>query len=113
MVIVDATNSFKCKLLYGTFKEEALHKYINHTRFFITRYQDLSGYQIHQFSSSKHRKVSNINLFNTRHGNFEFLREYLARFNEATIKVITLINNYLYVLSKMGLKRDLLINPSM
>jgi len=40
-----------------------------------------------QFSASRHRKVSSTSLFNVRQGQSESLREYLARFNDSTIKV--------------------------
>jgi predicted secreted protein len=43
---------------------------------------------IQQFSASRHRKVPATSLFNVRQGHSESLRDYLARFNDTTIKVI-------------------------
>ena len=40
-----------------------------------------------QFSASRHRKVSSNSLFNVCQGQSESLRNYLARFNDSTIKV--------------------------
>jgi len=40
-----------------------------------------------QFSASRHRKVSSNSLFNVLQGHNESLRNYLARFNDFTIKV--------------------------
>jgi len=43
---------------------------------------------IQQFSASRHRKVPATSLFNVLHKQNESLRDYLARFNDTTIKVI-------------------------
>jgi len=43
---------------------------------------------IHQFSASHHRKVSTTSLFNVCQEQTKSLRSYLARYNDATIKVV-------------------------
>jgi len=43
---------------------------------------------IHQFSTSRHQKVSTSSLFNVRQEQNESIRSYLARYNDATIKVV-------------------------
>jgi len=43
---------------------------------------------IQQFSANRDRKVSYTSLFNILQGENESLRDYLARYNEATIKVV-------------------------
>lgn len=42
---------------------------------------------MHQFTISRHRKMSTTGLFNIRQGSSESLRNYLSHFNKATIKV--------------------------
>lgn len=87
MAVVGAPDSLKCKLLTGTFLEVALRWYMNLPCFSILSYQDKTRKLIQQFSASRHRKVLATSLFNVRQGHNESLREYLARFNDTTIKV--------------------------
>jgi len=87
MAVVGATDSLKCKHLAGTFTDAALRWYINLARFSIVSYQDMIRKLSQQFSASRHRKVSSNSLFNVRQGQSESLRNYLARFNDSTIKV--------------------------
>jgi hypothetical protein len=53
----------------------------------IAGYQDFHRKLIHQFAGSKHVQVTATNMFSLRQRSSETLREYLARFSEATIKV--------------------------
>ena len=53
----------------------------------ITDWSDFQRKFIQQFSGSKHIKVTATSLFTIRQNHTETLREYLARFCEATIKV--------------------------
>jgi len=87
MAVVGAADSLKCKLLAGTFNDAALRWYMNLPRFSIISYHDMIQKLSQQFSASRHRKVSSNNLFNVRQGQSESLRNYLARFNDSTIKV--------------------------
>lgn len=87
MAVVGAPDSLKCKLLADTLSEAALRWYMNLPRFSILSYQDMTRKLIQQFSASRHRKVLATSLFNVRQGQNESLREYLARFNDTTIKV--------------------------
>jgi hypothetical protein len=87
MAVVGAPDSLKCKLLAGTFSDAALRWYMNLPRFSILSYQDMTRKLTQQFSASRHRKVSATSLFNVRQGHNESLRDYLARFNDTTIKV--------------------------
>lgn len=86
MEIVGASNSIKCKLMEGTFKEGALRWYMRLLRFSIINYQDLIKKMVQHFSASKHRKTSTTTLFNVRQEHAESLREYMTRLNEETIK---------------------------
>jgi hypothetical protein len=61
---------------------------MNLQRFSILSYQDMMRKLIQQFSASRHRKVPTTSLFNVRQGHIESFREYLARSNDTTIKVI-------------------------
>jgi len=80
--------SLKCKLLAGTFRDVALRWYMNQHRFSVIGYQDMMRKLIHQFSTSRHCKVSTTNLFNVRQETNESMRRYLAHYNDATIKVV-------------------------
>jgi len=87
VAVVGAADYLKCKLLAATFTDDALRWYINFPRFSIVSYHDMIRKLSQQFSTSRHRKVSSNSLFNVRQGQSESLRNYLARFNECTIKV--------------------------
>lgn len=87
MAIVGASDSFKCKIMVGTFKEGALRWYMSLPQFLVVSYQDLTKKMVQHFSASEHRKVSTTSLLNVRKGHSESLREYLVRFNKETIKV--------------------------
>lgn len=69
-------------------KEATQQWYMNLPRFSITGYQNMTHKLVHQFSASKHCKVSTTNLFNVRQDPNESLPEYLVWFNNATIKVV-------------------------
>ncbi|MCI13827.1 putative gag polyprotein, partial [Trifolium medium] len=85
--ITGAAEHLKCKLLSGTFKDAALRWYMNLPKNSIENYADFHKKFIHQFSGSKHIKVTTTSLFSIRQNYEEPLREYLARFSETTIKV--------------------------
>jgi hypothetical protein len=53
----------------------------------VTGYVDFHRKFVHQFAGSKHVQVTTANMFALRQSHAETLREYLARFSEATIKV--------------------------
>ncbi|MCI60177.1 hypothetical protein A2U01_0081432, partial [Trifolium medium] len=53
----------------------------------IENWADFHRKFLQQFSGSKHIKVTATSLFTIRQDYAEPLREYLARFSEATIKV--------------------------
>ncbi|CAJ2642757.1 uncharacterized protein LOC123899916 [Trifolium pratense] len=85
--IIGADEHLKCKLLSGTFKDAALRWYMNLPKNSITGYVDFHKKLLHQFAGSKYIQVTATTLFGLRQGHKESLREYLARFSEATIKV--------------------------
>ncbi|XP_039687900.1 uncharacterized protein [Medicago truncatula] len=87
MSVYGVADSLKCKLLAGAFADAALRWYMSLPRFSIVGYQDMIKKFTQQFSGSRHRKVLSTSLFNVRQGPNESLKEYLARFNESTIKV--------------------------
>jgi len=87
MAVVGPADSVKCKLLAGTLCGASLRWYMNLPRFSIVGFQDMTRKLIQQFSASRHRKVSFTSLFNISQKENETLRDYLARFNDATIKV--------------------------
>jgi hypothetical protein len=80
-----APDSFKCKLLADTLNDAALRWYMNQPRFSMVSYQDMTKKLIHQFSASRHRKVSTTSMFNVRQEYNESMRSYLARYNDTII----------------------------
>lgn len=88
MAVLMAPDSLKCKLLVGTLTDATLRWYKNQPRFSIINYLDITKKLIHQFSSSCHRKISTTSLLNVRQKPNEYLQSYLARYNDATIKVV-------------------------
>ncbi|KAK2445921.1 hypothetical protein QL285_016792 [Trifolium repens] len=85
--IIGAADHLKCKLLSGTLKEAVLRWYMNLPKNSIEDWTDFQRKFVQQFSGSKHIKVTATSLFTIRQNHAETLREYLARFCEATIKV--------------------------
>ncbi|GAU51336.1 hypothetical protein TSUD_412830 [Trifolium subterraneum] len=85
--IIGAEEHLKCKLLSSTLKDAALRWYMNLPKNSIASYTDFHKKFIYQFAGSKHVQVTATSLFEIRQGHNENLRQYLARFNEATIQV--------------------------
>src|SRR6266487_2052242 len=85
--IIGAPEHLRYKLLSGTLKDAALRWYMNLPNNSIEIYADFHKKFIHQFSGTKHVKVIATSLFTIRQNYAETLREYLARFSEATITV--------------------------
>jgi hypothetical protein len=87
LMAVGATDHLKYKLLSRTLKEAALRWYMNLPKNSTESWLDFQRKFIQQFSGSKHIKVTTTSLFATRQNHAETLRENLAKFSEATIKV--------------------------
>ncbi|GAU31520.1 hypothetical protein TSUD_332960 [Trifolium subterraneum] len=85
--IIGAEEHLRCKLLSSTFKDAALRWYMNLPRNSISSCSDFHKKFVRQFAGSKHIQVTATSLFSIRQGASETLREYFARFSEATIKV--------------------------
>ncbi|GAU30548.1 hypothetical protein TSUD_65580 [Trifolium subterraneum] len=85
--IIGAEEHLKCKLLSSTLKDAALRWYMNLPKNSIASYTDFHKKFIHQFPGSKHVQVTATSLFGIRQGHNENPRQYLPRFNEATIQV--------------------------
>ncbi|GAU41233.1 hypothetical protein TSUD_280320, partial [Trifolium subterraneum] len=85
--IIGAEDHLRCKLLSSTFKDAALRWYMNLPRHSISSCADFHKKFVHQFAGTKHVQVTATSLFSIRQNGPESLREYLARFSEATIKV--------------------------
>lgn len=70
----------------------------------ISIYQEIVKKLVSQFAASTHYKIFTTNLFNTWQGPSESLREYLARLNEATIRVVHLNQEMFEWVFQNGLK---------
>ncbi|GAU38581.1 hypothetical protein TSUD_322580 [Trifolium subterraneum] len=88
--IIGALEHLRWKLLSGTLKDAALRWYMNLPNNSIESHADFHKKFIQQFSGTKHIKVTATSLFKIRQNYAETLREYLTRFNEATITVSNL-----------------------
>lgn len=102
MAIVGASDSLKCKFMVGTFKDVALRGYMSLPRLLIIGYQGLAKKMVQHFSANKRRKVTTTSLFNVCQGPSESLREYMAWYNEETIKVSHANQEMFTWLSKMA-----------
>lgn len=87
MAMVGASGSLKCKLMTGTFKDIVLRWYMSLSRSSFIGYQDLTRNMVQNFAAIKHRKVSTTSLFKVCQGPSESMWEYMAQFNEETIKI--------------------------
>ncbi|GAU24562.1 hypothetical protein TSUD_149030 [Trifolium subterraneum] len=85
--IIGAEDHLRCKLLSSTFKDAALRWYMNLPRHSISSCADFHKKSVHQFAGTKHVQVTATSLLSIRQNGPESLREYLAHFSEATIKV--------------------------
>ncbi|MCI51846.1 hypothetical protein A2U01_0073090, partial [Trifolium medium] len=88
MALIGAAKPLKCKLLSGTFKDDALRWYMNLPTHSVTGYADFHKKLIHQFSGSKPVQITAIALFGIRqrHGCWSFL----ARSSSAWARAATL-----------------------
>lgn len=111
MGIIEAINSLKYSLLYVTFKEVSLIWYMVLSCDSINSYQELVKKRVHYFTTNHHKKMSIISIFNIHQDPLEYLRDYLARFNETIIRVDP-PKQISVGCSKMDLRRDTSTNPS-
>lgn len=88
MVIIDAIYELKGNPLSKTLKGGSLALIHEFSYILCDQLPGLSKRLIHQFPTSKHRKVSTTSLFNVCQGNSKSLHEYLACFDKVTIKVL-------------------------
>jgi hypothetical protein len=104
--IIGAADNLKCKLLSGTLKEALLRWYMNLPKNSIESWTDFQRKFTQQFAGSKHIKVTATSLFAIRQHHAESLREYLARFSEATSKVFNPNQEMFVSAFHNGLKAD-------
>lgn len=90
MTVIRMFDSLKCKLLFGTSRDATLRWYMGIPRASLVNYMDMVKKLVHQFSTNRHKKTSTTNIFNIWQGPSKILRDYLAWFNEATIRVVPL-----------------------
>lgn len=104
MAIIGAPYSLKFKLLSRSFKDAALRWYTCLSRSSINNDQELVKKLVHHFAASHHRKMYPTTLFNIRQGPSKSLRDSLAHFNEATIKVVSPNQEIFFRVFKNGFK---------
>lgn len=90
MTIIRVPDFLKCKFLAGTLREADILWYMGLPQTSISSYHEFVRKLVHQFVANCHRKMSTTDPLNIWQGPSELLMDYLARFNEATIKVVPL-----------------------
>lgn len=63
MTIIETPDSLKCKLLSNTFRDSIIRWYMGLPQLSVIKCQDLVKKLVHQFSTSKHRKMASPGLF--------------------------------------------------
>lgn len=66
MAVIGPTNSLKCKLKEGTFKDVVVRYYMSLPCLSIESYLDLTKKVVQHFSANRHRKVSTTTMFNDK-----------------------------------------------
>ncbi|XP_057435958.1 uncharacterized protein LOC130728477 [Lotus japonicus] len=87
MVINVASDAVKCKMFPTTFKGTAMAWFTTLPRGSITNFRDFSSKFLVQFSASKTKYVTIEDLYNVRQSEGETLKQYVKRFNAASVKI--------------------------
>ncbi|XP_057444188.1 uncharacterized protein LOC130736369 [Lotus japonicus] len=87
MVIGDATDAVKCRLLPSTFKGMAMTWFIKQPPFCIDNFTDLSTKFLTQFSANQTTKATIFDLINIHQQSGEKLKTYMARFSKTVVQL--------------------------
>lgn len=78
LVIVGASDSLKCNIFSCTFRDTTLQWYMGLSRISISNYQKLVKKILHQFATSRHKKISTTSVFYIQQGPSKSIRDYLT-----------------------------------
>ncbi|RDX83206.1 hypothetical protein CR513_35908, partial [Mucuna pruriens] len=87
-------DQLSCKLFPGTLRGVAMHWMATLPARSVQMFSDLAGSFLSQFTANKVKKLKVADLFDIEQGKGESLKSYLARFNNATIQVDNLDQNF-------------------
>ncbi|RDX66338.1 hypothetical protein CR513_54902, partial [Mucuna pruriens] len=87
MYISGRNDRLSCKLFPGTLRGVAMQWMTMLLPRSIQTFKDLAGSFVSQFAANKVKKLEVANLFDIRQTEGESLKNYLARFNNATVRV--------------------------
>ncbi|RDX81938.1 hypothetical protein CR513_37335, partial [Mucuna pruriens] len=76
-----------CKLFPGTLRGVAMQWMSTLPPRSIQTFRDLAGFFLSQFAANKVKRLELADLFDVKQGERESLKKYLARFNNATVRV--------------------------
>ncbi|RDX63853.1 hypothetical protein CR513_57664, partial [Mucuna pruriens] len=83
----DENDRLSCKLFLGTLRRVAMQWMATLPPRSIQTFKDLAGSILPQFAANKVKRLEVANLFDIRQTEGEKLKNYLARFNNATVRV--------------------------
>ncbi|XP_057452441.1 uncharacterized protein LOC130744268 [Lotus japonicus] len=87
MVNSAGSDAVKCRMFPATFKGTAMAWFTTLPRGSITNFRDFSSKFLVQFFASKTKQVTIEDLYNVRQSEGETLKQYVKRFNAASVKI--------------------------
>ncbi|RDY07090.1 hypothetical protein CR513_08846, partial [Mucuna pruriens] len=87
MYISGGNDKLSCKLFLGTLRGVAMQWMATLPARTIRTFNDLASVFVSQFAANKAKKLEVADLFDIRQAKGESLKNYLARFNNATVRV--------------------------
>ncbi|RDX58414.1 hypothetical protein CR513_62271, partial [Mucuna pruriens] len=87
MYISGGSDKFSCKLFLGTLRGVAMQWMAMLPPRSVQTFQDLASSFLSQFAANKVKRLEVVDLFDVRQAEGESLKRYLARFNNATVRV--------------------------
>ncbi|RDX77060.1 hypothetical protein CR513_42877, partial [Mucuna pruriens] len=85
--ISGGNDRLSCKLFPGTLRGVAMQWMSTLPPRSIQTFRDLAGFFLSQFAANKVKRLEVTDLFDVKQGEGESLKKYLARFNNATVRV--------------------------
>ncbi|RDY03211.1 hypothetical protein CR513_13235, partial [Mucuna pruriens] len=100
----EGNDRFSCKLFPGILRGVAMYWMATLPARSIQTFNDLAGSFVSQFAANKVKKLEVIDLFDIKQSRGESLKSYLARFNNATVRVDDLDQKFFVKAFQKGLR---------
>ncbi|RDX75707.1 hypothetical protein CR513_44383, partial [Mucuna pruriens] len=104
MYISGGDDKLSCKLFPGTLRGVALQWIMNLPPRSIYAFSDLAGLFLSQFAANKPKCLEVADLFDIKQAGGESLKSYMARFNDATMRVNDLDQKFFFKAFQKGLR---------